>query len=135
MLQTQAHQADGATAQVSTAASTTATPADQVDCPSQATPWHRKLSSLPRSTVSRLSQINFNGLCSRVNLFLSDFVKSSRLDIVCITESHILHNLSDSAVQISYYALIWSDVKAKVFKHDVCPHVYKDIRQCFHSTL
>ena len=51
--------------------------------------WPGKLSSVPESTLIRLSQINLNGLTSKMSI-LTDFVRGSRLDIVCITESHLL---------------------------------------------
>ena len=74
----------------------------------------------------RIAQINLNGLSSKVNV-LSDFVKSSKLDIVCITESHLLQHVSDSFVQIPNYILIRNDVAGTVYKHGVCAYVRDNI--------
>ena len=81
---------------------------------------------MPRSTLIRLAQINLNGLCSKVNL-LSDFARSSRLDIVCITESHLLQHVPNSFVQIPNYTLVRNDVNGAVYKHGVCAYVSNNI--------
>ena len=66
--------------------------------------------------------MNLNGLCSKITS-LSDFVRLSRLDVVGITESHLLPHVSDSFVQIPNYAFIRNDAKGKVYKHGVCVYV------------
>lgn len=58
---------------------------------------------------------------------LSDFVKSTGLDIVCVTESHLLKHVTDSFVQIPNYTLIRNDVAGTVHKHGVCAYVRNSI--------
>ena len=73
---------------------------------------------MPRSIVIHIAQVNLNGLSSKVNL-LADFAKTFRLDVVAVTESHLLDCVLDSFVQISNYTLIRSDVSGNVPKHGI----------------
>ena len=58
---------------------------------------------------------------------LSDLGRSLKLDVMCITETHLLQHISDSFVQIPGYSLLRNDVEGRVYKHGVCAYVRENI--------
>ena len=70
----------------------------------------------------RLALANVNGLSSKVRQ-ITDFSTQRVIDIVCITESHLLSHIADSFVQIPGFTLHRNDVSGSVYKHGVCAYV------------
>ena len=81
---------------------------------------------MPSSTVLQIVQLNLNGLCSKLSL-LADYMRVSKPNIVCVTESHLLEQISNSFVHIPGFALIRNDVAGSVHKHGVCAYVHESI--------
>ena len=58
------------------------------------------------------------------------------LKVVCVTESHLTKDLSDSCVSMPHFNLLRSDVQSKIHKHGVCAYVHEDILvDCVSSPL
>ena len=70
--------------------------------------------------------MNMNGLCAKFN-HLVHAVSELKLDIVCITETHLLPSMRSFFIQIPKYNLIRNDVAGKVAKHGVCAYVKDNI--------
>ena len=67
-----------------------------------------------------------NGLCSK-HSFLIDFIRTHKLDIACVNESHLLSHIGNSFVSIPNYVLLHNDSAGTVYKHDVCAFVHNSI--------
>ena len=74
----------------------------------------------------KIAQLNINGLAPKLST-LAALVRDLSLDIVCVTESHLIPLLSDSFVGIPHFNLLRNDVVGPVAKHGVCAYVKNNI--------
>ena len=75
----------------------------------------------------RLAQTNIRGLNPTKIQFIQEIIQSFQLDIVCITESHLLDIIKDSSVSIPHFNLYRSDSDSSTYKHGVCAYVQEDL--------
>ena len=80
-------------------------------------------SDLDGTHVLKVMLTNINGLSSKVNV-LAENIKDQHLDVICVTETHLLSHLSSSIVSIPNYSLVRHDVDGQVYKHGVCCYIH-----------
>ena len=75
----------------------------------------------------RLAQTNIRGLNSSKIRFIQDAIQTFKLNIVCVTESHLLDFIKDTYISIPHFNLYRSDTVGNVYKHGVCAYVQEDL--------
>ena len=75
----------------------------------------------------KLAQVNVRGLNPSKLCLLQELILSFQLDIVRITESHLLAHLKDSFLSISHFNLFRSDSTGSVYKHGACAYVHENL--------
>ena len=75
----------------------------------------------------RLMQANVRGLIPSKIRFIQDVILSFQLNIVCITESHLLDHIKNSFLAIPHFNLYRSDASGCVYKHGVCAYVHESL--------
>ena len=81
---------------------------------------------MTKHTLIRGCNVNLNGLSSKVQS-LQKFVDRYDLQLVCVTESHLTHEVLSPFVKIPHFNLIRNDVKGTVHKHGVCTYVHENV--------
>lgn len=81
---------------------------------------------MPVSFGLRIVHANVNGLCSKLSI-LTEFLIREKIQVACITETHLLSSINNSFIDIPGFVLIRHDVEGPVPKHGVCVFVHKSI--------
>ena len=88
---------------------------------------HSHVDGIPTSTfIVKLAQVNLNGLCSKLHS-LQSFIMSHNLNVIAVTESHLLSHIPDSFVDIPSFKLLRSDSSGTIYKHGVCAYVHSSL--------
>ena len=83
-------------------------------------------SQVSQHNVIRGCNINLNGLSNKIQL-LREFIKKNKLQLMCVTESHLTSDIMSSIIEIPHFTLLRNDVKGLIQKHGVSAYVSKEL--------
>ena len=75
----------------------------------------------------KMCNVNVNGLCTKLGL-LANFVSQFKVDVVGITETHLVSHIASSFISIPNYSLFRCDTVGSFPKHGVAAYVHNDIQ-------